>query len=438
MGWRRDEEYDFSSRHRKNKAGQKRWAAPVGDAGDAEETDVQVGDEEPEPASASGSKDSCSSVADDGGDGIGDGGGGGKHSKAKAKVVTLMDAPLLRNGRGARPGSGRLQANRKESAAEQMLSVELARVRNMYVDLAFEAGSLGLADEVSKAASVFDERHRKLTTAARTHSAALHGDPTSIRREAAFGRTLLGVRRNRYRLAETYDPFGKVFEQRAAPPPVVKPWDLNDTFWRRRVEWCDAHAFLDGSNMHMPCSTPSPMTKTQKLDKIWKRALMAGLAKFIIKHDDGDSDDEDEDSGAVAVQWDSNTEVSDVRAEFDRNIDCFFAVFEVYAALGGSATGISLNDWTELIKDCELNDEKSANCKKSDLVLQFYSVDGGEVKDKVLGISEFLTAITRVAAMKYVMPGAPSAIGAEGQHTLAAHARSTRVQQTCQDTCTFI
>ena len=218
--------------------------------------------------------------------------------------------------------------------------------------------------DIASAADQFDQRHASRSVRGERLLSRLKIDKASEKvtrlpsplASAAFDEVRFEITSSRFveplKLDEGYKPPKRA----GSVAPVAKAWNLDDTFWYRRVGWCDAHAYLDGFK-----------TKSYKLDNVWKRALQKGLARFIVTHDDGDSSDEE---GAPVAQWDSNTEVSDVRAEFGNYIDTFFGVFEVYAALNGDGASVGLNDFNEFINDCQLSNERSKNCKKSDLVLQ--------------------------------------------------------------------
>ena len=257
----------------------------------------------------------------------------------------------------------------------------------------------------ASAADQFDVRHSSRSVRGERLLSRMHLDKASVpatrlptpRAAEAFEEALFSVTSNRF--VEPFVPHEE--RSNAKPPPragavapVERPWDLNDTLWKRRAAWCDGHGFFDSAKV-----------KNAKMSKIFEGSLASGLAKYILKNDDGDSDDDDR-YGQNGLNNDSS-EVNDVRDEFGAYLDTFFGIFDVYAALDGdNIHQMGLNEWTELINDCKLADEKSKHCKMSDIVLQFFAVDGGgEAKDKSLDRSEFLTCITRLAVMKYVMPG---------------------------------
>ena len=112
-----------------------------------------------------------------------------------------------------------------------------------------------------------------------------------------------------------------------------------------------------------------------------------------------------------ATDLNEMVEVQEVKEVFYQHHETYFMLFDVYAALGGdSFDELSLNEWTLFVGDCKLASNKSKFCKKADLDRLFIAVDGGSAagdggKNKALNRSEFLTCLTRLAVMKYVMTG---------------------------------
>ena len=189
----------------------------------------------------------------------------------------------------------------------------------------------------ASAADQFDVRHSSRSVRGERLLSRMHLDKASVpatrlptpRAAEAFEEALFSVTSNRF--VEPFVPHEE--RSNAKPPPragavapVERPWDLNDTLWKRRAAWCDGHGFFDSAKV-----------KNAKMSKIFEGSLASGLAKYILKNDDGDSDDDDR-YGQNGLNNDSS-EVNDVRDEFGAYLDTFFGIFDVYAALDGDNLG---------------------------------------------------------------------------------------------------
>ena len=231
------------------------------------------------------------------------------------------DAPLSLTKRGATTGAGWRMARARMRQSRQWHRPVLKN---------HAPGWWQVPPRTASAADAFDVRLSSRSVRGERLLSRMQLDKPSVpttrlpsaRASDAFDEALFSITSNRF-----VEPYVAQKERFIRPPPragavgpVTKPWDLNDSLWKRRCAWCDGHDFLDSRKI-----------KNAKMSKIFRGSLDAGLAKYIMKHDDGDSDDDDDKSH----RWMDSSEVGDVGAEFGENLDTFFGIFDVYAALDG-------------------------------------------------------------------------------------------------------
>ena len=156
------------------------------------------------------------------------------------------------------------------------------------------------------------------------------------------------------------------------------------------------------------------------LRSIWERAIVIGLSKYIVAQDDDDDDGEVDDEDGDGIP-DEVEEVFATMSEPD-NRNLFFTIFDMYVALGDDLTSMDFNEFCELVRDFELCSPKFKHCKSVDIDRIFIAVDtaskmydkknpkpdkeGGQTeRTKSLSIAEFLYAIVRIAAARFIQSG---------------------------------
>ena len=111
----------------------------------------------------------------------------------------------------------------------------------------------------------------------------------------------------------------------------------------------------------------------------WSMALRShGLAKFILKHDDGESDDEGEDVDGDGIADDELVEVGHVLWTHHSLI---YKAFDSYASIGasggsaGDMTRISVSGFKQFCHDCKIVVKGSASCSQAHLDQLFVLVN---------------------------------------------------------------
>lgn len=266
----------------------------------------------------------------------------------------------------------------------------------------------------ASASEAFDRRHiDRALRAERLLAHVLH-DQTSTSKAMHFEECLFEVYTNRFVKPYVREEI-KVYTTRLPPmtspaaagaPTTKKPKD-HMIIWSNRARWADSKSIYD-----------TPEVKRAKLDIDYARALdECKLDKFILQHDDeyvapkgGKQRAAKDDMQASLEGEDKLRELREVKDALWAYHDSVIMIFDIYAALGGdSVHEMSLNEWSELVRDFELADNSSKYCKKADLDRLFIAVDaasnGDFAKDKQLNRIEFLTCLVRLAVLKYVKTG---------------------------------
>ena len=110
-----------------------------------------------------------------------------------------------------------------------------------------------------------------------------------------------------------------------------------------------------------------------------------GLAKFILKHDDGESDDEGEDVDGDGIADDELVEVGHVLWTHHSLI---YKAFDSYASIGasggsaGDMTRISVSGFKQFCHDCKIVVKGSASCSQAHLDQLFVLVNQNRPSDK--------------------------------------------------------
>ena len=207
------------------------------------------------------------------------------HQHAAARKQRHTGSALHLSDRVARPS--RLEARRRQdSAAEEQFArsrrrlVEIEtqhhREHENYTELAFEMTAAGTYSEREvKAASKFDERHVERSAYAERHLARLKYDPSSLQVQDCMRVSTNLVRRNKYMLPETHNPF--------APPPryhqvfskkrSVKQWNLEESIWAGRRKHGNSHDYFENAD-----------ALRRMVESDWRMARMHhGLDHHIVK-----------------------------------------------------------------------------------------------------------------------------------------------------------
>ena len=262
-------------------------------------------------------------------------------------------------------------------------------------------------DDVAKEADAFDVRHRTRVARAKRFHQALDREGTSLLKQSAFHASTQGVLQNRYKAPYKLEAV-RVFKakKRKAKVAEVVEWSLPTSIWAARAKWCDSKDFWD-----------TDFVEQEKFEKDWERALnVQGLAKTILRADDGAGDGADDDGDAIP------DEVQEVRDVLWEHHDLYFQLFSYYASLNTKdITSITFNGWAQFISDCKLASMKYKYCKKSDCDRIFIAVDSkSRAAEKAKGVQstgasdmgkkelsrfEFLTAVVHLAIARYNMSG---------------------------------
>jgi hypothetical protein len=223
---------------------------------------------------------------------------------------------------------------------------------------------------------------------------------------------------NRLVVHEKYDLNIEQFAKREKKT-ATRVWRLEDSIWAPRVPWCDPRSFWD---------TPTCAREAFVLD--WARACDHGLAKFILRNDDG------HDGGEAADEVDETMEV------LYGHHDLVYALFKYYSSLGASDDlyHMQFNGFAQFVSDFGLADAESPYCKIANWDQLFISVDSSLSysgaaptplnekynRKKALNRQEWLHAIIKGAVMRYVQPGTmadvSSAVDYHIHHDIAPHA----------------
>lgn len=252
------------------------------------------------------------------------------------------------------------------------------------------------SSEITTEASAFGQRHQQ--RGSRAHSIRSQR-PASQRYQAAFPRALFDVSTNRFitPLRPEEEKQDDSWQRSKKEGTSLGP---TRSIWAPRARWCDSKSLYDTDEC-----------EAKGFEVEWQCACALGLAKLILKRDDGDSDDEgpgggDECSGEVhevqEVLWDCH--------------DLITQIFDLYSSVSGTFGTISFNQWKEFVNDFKLASEDSKFCKTRDLSRLFIAVnaaskfnaaegDSSKEQTKTLERVEFIMCLVNLAIMSYVMPG---------------------------------
>ena len=276
---------------------------------------------------------------------------------------------------------------------------------------------------VEQAADAFDSRHkRNLLTAGRLEWSARHASGSTIRKEQALLRAQLEVRRNRYAEKEKAArvPSPRNVKKRVAVVIEEKkpePWSLAKSIWNPRVKWCDSKDLHD-----------TEMCSMLKFDSIWERACAIGMGNYIVKMDDDDDDGDIDDENNNGIPDEIEEVYATMSEKGARHL--IFTLFDVYVGLGDDLTSMDFNEFCEFVRDFGLASAKSKHCKSVDLDRIFIAVDtatknyeakqpktdkkqgDSSERTKSLSIAEFLYALVRIAAARFIHSGKETDVSA--------------------------
>lgn len=258
---------------------------------------------------------------------------------------------------------------------------------------------LSIGPNTRAAIDRFDVLHHRLSTGTLAINRALENDVTSLSKQQGFRHGLNEVFSQRLVVHEAlagvtrYAGKKKKIVQRAKDE-----WHLATSIWGPRARTCDSKDVWN---------TRACAQSLHVLN--WRRALNHGLAKLIMKADDGGSDDGEGGDG------DEVDEVSDVLWD---HYDLMHTLFDYHASLGSSDNifEIHLNGFTEFAEKFELVDASSKHLNKSAWDGMFIALDAapaasddGDLAEpfgskKALSRSDFSQVIVRAAIAKYVLP----------------------------------
>ena len=217
---------------------------------------------------------------------------------------------------------------------------------------------LSIGPNTRAAIDRFDVLHHRLSTGTLAINRALENDVTSLSKQQGFRHGLNEVFSQRLVVHEAlagvtrYAGKKKKIVQRAKDE-----WHLATSIWGPRARTCDSKDVWN---------TRACAQSLHVLN--WRRALNHGLAKLIMKTDDGDSDDGEDGDG------DEVDEVSDVLWD---HYDLMHTLFDYHASLGSSDNifEIHLNGFTEFAEKFELVDASSKHLNKSAWDGMFIALD---------------------------------------------------------------
>ena len=264
---------------------------------------------------------------------------------------------------------------------------------------------------VVQASRRFDDTIRqRVGVAKRLHGLSLH-DPEWIELNRAMRDQARSVRRARYvapyqapAVIKQYDK--KVYKKKPKPKAKVVWWP---GIWRPRSKWCDSRDYHDHS-----------LVQQQRFNIDWDLAIKAcNLIKIVMRADDGDDDGiEDEDGDGIP---DEVEEVGDLLYE---NCSWLYPLFLSYATLDGTVTSIDFNEWSALMKDLKLANNRYKFAKTRDLDRLFLAINTGTTmasrnaersgvpikqpgRDEKTAINrfEFLGLLTHLCIMRFVQSG---------------------------------
>lgn len=263
-----------------------------------------------------------------------------------------------------------------------------------------DAEDLKLSIGASTRAAIdrFDVLHQRLTDGTLAIHRALENDVTSLSKQQGFRHGLNEVFTQRLVVHEALTGVTRYATgKRKIIQPAKGEWHLATSIWGPRARTSDSKDVWNTRD----CA--------QSLHVLnWRRALNHGLAKFIMKADDGDSDEDEDGDG------DEVNEVSD--ALWD-HYDLLHSLFDHYASLGSSDNifEIHLNGFTEFAENFDLVDASSKHLNKAAWDGMFIAIDAapaasseGDLAEpfsskKALSRSDFLQVIVRAAIAKYVL-----------------------------------
>ena len=211
----------------------------------------------------------------------------------------------------------------KHAARQRLIDIEAEHMReeSHYVELEFEQKSVGTYHEKEGlAAKKFDIRHVERSSASERQLARLKYDPESLAGQKTLRVGCNLVRRNKYVVPETYNPF--------APPPgyhrkhskrgKTKPWRLDDSIWRPRKDHGNSKDFFE---------TPEALRRMFNAD--WRMTrLHHQLVQFIVKVANKMSDWKEAIPKAIDAP-----EVMAVEAVIWRHARTLYGAFDYYSLL---------------------------------------------------------------------------------------------------------
>jgi hypothetical protein len=223
------------------------------------------------------------------------------------------------------------------AARRRLIAVEAQRIRDAqpYTELEFEMCATGAySDGELEAARAFDVRHLTRSSAAERQLSVLKYDPTSLASQHALRKGCALVRRNKYSLPESYDPFDPepTYRERAAKRIGAgrKVWMLEESVWLPRRSVGNAKDFFE---------TPEALRRMFVTD--WRMALLHhSLAEYIVK------------VSRMKHEWkaclahaDECPEVEAVREVLYRHARPIYNAYDYYSLVGRYSTrGIGLLD----------------------------------------------------------------------------------------------
>ena len=193
--------------------------------------------------------------------------------------------------------------------------------------------------------------------------------------------------------------------------PKSPPWDIRNSVWAPRAPWSDSKAFLDAQEV-----------ECRRMSNDWWRACAMGVDDLVAKKDDDGRADLD--GNGIA------DELEELEALLWEMRHLIFIIFMYYTCIGNDISFLYLNQWSQLVDELQIANNKSKFLKKSDTDRLFIAVDTqaamkqqaimakanplmtkaqiamadhDDLKKKVLSRVEFVVALVHIAILKYVV-----------------------------------